>query len=71
MMFRPTNKIYHISKAVRDKLELKQEEGVYFYCGTVNLCPNHTIKDVYDKYKDKDGFLYITVNSFDTFGRNN
>lgn len=67
-MFRPTNKIYHIAKVVRKKLKLKQEEGVYFYCGTVNLCPNHTIKDVYDKYRDNDGFLYITVNSIDTFG---
>ena len=56
---------------LRKHTKLSPEEALYIFCGDKNgvLVPtNQTINEIYEKYKDEDGFLYITVALENTFG---
>jgi GABA(A) receptor-associated protein len=51
---------------------LRPEEAIFLLCGTNNgiMVPiSQTVDQVYDKYKDDDGFLYIHVSLENTFGK--
>ena len=43
-------------------------ETIILIAGNAVLKPNHVLKDVYDKYKDSDGFLYLKYIKEDSFG---
>lgn len=56
---------------LRKHTTLRPEEAMYIFCGSRNavLVPtNQIISQTYEKYKDDDGFLYITVALENTFG---
>ena len=62
--------IYYIDKGVKlpsfisqlqKKLNLNSEDALFLLVKWKNaLVGNQTFQEIYDKYKDKDGFLYIT-----------
>lgn len=60
--------IYHISKNI--KKDETQTIFVYVNASVNPILPhsNATINDIYCKYKDPDGFLYITYAGENTFG---
>ena len=46
---------------LRQRLELSKDDGlVLFANGKSLLKPSQKLEDVYSKYKDEDGFLYLT-----------
>lgn len=53
---------------IRKRIKLESSEALFFFIG--NTIPNNskTIGELYNLYKDKDRFLYITYNSENTFG---
>ncbi len=54
---------------IRQKIKLEPEKGMYIFFGKNNLVSSNTIlSEVYDKYKEKDGVLYATYSSENTFG---
>ena len=56
---------------IRKQASIRPEEAIFIFCGSSNgiLVPTSSnISEVYDKYKDEDGFLYITVALENTFG---
>lgn len=55
---------------IRRQSSLKPAEAIFLFCGSGGvLVPTpHKLSQVYEKYKDEDGFLYITVAMENTFG---
>jgi len=54
---------------VRKKSSIKPEEAIFMFCDDNVLVPtNHLISQVYERYADDDGFLYLTVTLENTFG---
>ena len=54
---------------IRKQAKIKPEEAIFLFFGNGVLAPTaYTMSQAYDKYKDEDGFLYITVALENTFG---
>ena len=54
---------------VRRRLKLRAEEAVFFFHGNRTLVsPSATVADVYSRYADDDGFLYLTYSMENTLG---
>ena len=53
---------------IRKRIKLESSEALFFFIGDV--VPNNSVSigELYNLHKDKDGFLYITYNSENTFG---
>lgn len=56
--------LYHIRK----KTKLKQEEAIFLSVNGIIYHSNELLKNIYDKNKDLDNFLYITYSVENTFG---
>ena len=53
---------------VRKRIKLKPEEALFMFVNNT-LPPNSALMSfLYDKHKDEDLFLYITINGENTFG---
>ena len=57
--------LYYI---IRKRLSIGEEQALFFFCN--NLLHNNSIiiQSIYDKYKNKDGFLYFVYSAENTFG---
>jgi hypothetical protein len=56
-------------KLIKAKLELKEDEALFFFIdGKYSLTGQETIKEIYDKYKSNDGFLYVLYGEEKFFG---
>ncbi len=55
---------------IRKQASIGPEQAIFLFCGSAGvLVPTgYTISQVYEKHKDEDGFLYITVALENTFG---
>ena len=53
---------------IRGKLNLPPEKALFMFVNNTIPSTSDLIETVYDKQKDKDNFLYISVNSENTFG---
>ena len=54
---------------LRQRLELNREEGLVLFTNEKYMMrPNNKLQDVYDKYKDEDGFLYLVYAEENIYG---
>ncbi len=54
---------------LRNKIKVNKEQSLFLLCKDNQLLTNtNMINDIYSKYKDEDGFLYIYVTLENTFG---
>jgi len=54
---------------IRKQTNLTPEQAIFIFCNDSILVPaNNTIGQIYEKYKDDDGFLYLTIALENTFG---
>lgn len=53
---------------IRKRIKLPEEQAMYFFINNKVLCCSNLMSEIYDKYKDEDGFLYIYVCAESTFG---
>ena len=53
---------------IRGKLNLPPEKALFMFVNNTIPSTSDLLDSVYDKQKDKDNFLYISVNSENTFG---
>jgi GABA(A) receptor-associated protein len=56
---------------IRKQACLRPEEAIFIFCGSgggVLVPTGDNMADIYEKYKDDDGFLYIIVALENTFG---
>ena len=57
------------SYVIRKRIKLNPEKAIYLFVNNSHLIPSSTnIKEVYNKFKDEDYFLYISFSSENTFG---
>ena len=53
---------------IRKRIQLKPSESIFLMTNN-QLCPSNTeIINIYEKFANKDGFLYIIYTSENTFG---
>ena len=54
---------------LKQRLKLNNQDSIFLFINkSVIPCPTETILSLYNKYKDKDGYLYIDVKKENTFG---
>lgn len=53
---------------IRKRLKLKEGVAMYLFVNGKALIANSYMSEVYNKYKDEDGFLYIYICAENTFG---
>lgn len=54
---------------IRKHMRLPAEQAIYLYIGGSKIYSASTIlSDIYEKEKDRDGFLYVIYNSENVFG---
>jgi len=54
---------------IRKRIQLQPYEAIYLFVNNSILIPtNQMMSNIYNKYKDDDGFLYITYAGENTFG---
>ena len=58
------------SSIIRKKLDIIDEKNALFFLvnGKITISGSVTMADIYKRYKDKDGFLYIAYSSEETWG---
>lgn len=53
---------------IRKRLKLSSEYGLYFFIDGYIPASNKLISEIYNKYRDNDGYLYIIYSMENTFG---
>ena len=53
---------------IRKRIKLTSDQAIYVFANNSIPTISETIISVYDKCKDEDGFLYITIAGESTFG---
>ena len=54
---------------IKKRLKLAPELAIFIFCGDGKLVnSSHTMRYIYENYKDKDGFVYIVYSGESTFG---
>ena len=53
---------------LRKRMELNEGQSIYIFINKKLMSSNMLIKHIYEKNKDKDGFLYAYICSENTFG---
>lgn len=57
---------YHV---IRKRITISPHEGIFFFTEDNTLPPaSEVLSSFYNKHKNKDGFLYLYLNSENTFG---
>jgi len=53
---------------IRMRLKLDKEKGLYLFVNGFIPANNELISNIYEKYKDNDGFLYVIYSGENSFG---
>jgi GABA(A) receptor-associated protein len=55
-------------KIVKKRGQISPQKGIFCFIDSVIPSQNDTVEQLYDKYKESCGFLYITIRSENVFG---
>ena len=53
---------------IRKRINLEHSHALFIFINSVVPQISKSMQELYEKYKDEDGFLYTTINSENTFG---
>tara|TARA_B110000285_G_scaffold88310_1_gene101253 strand:- start:3324 stop:3683 length:360 start_codon:yes stop_codon:yes gene_type:complete len=53
---------------IRSRINLAPEKAIFVFINNVIPCNTQNIQQIYNEYKDEDGFLYCTFSGESTFG---
>lgn len=53
---------------IRKRVKLDKDKAMFLLCNNCIINNSYTINILYEKYKDNDGFLYISYNTENAFG---
>ena len=56
------------SYIIRRRLKMNEKEALFLFCNHTIPPTSELMGDVYEKYKDEDGFMYMTFTTENTFG---
>ena len=60
--------IGHFSYVIRKRIKLKPETAMFLFVNNTLPSSSDLISNIYNKYKDDDKFLYISLSGENTFG---
>jgi GABA(A) receptor-associated protein len=61
-------KIIHFTATLRRSMNLDPENAIYLYIDNHMIKQDRHIAEIYDQYKNEDGFLYINVTDIPALG---
>ena len=62
-------KFLQFTKIIRNKIKIDEKEALFFLVnGKTSLTGNDSMREIYNKYKDEDGFLYIAYATQEIWG---
>ena len=53
---------------IRKRLKLASEKGIFLFVNNMIAPSTHTMIELYNEYKDDDGFLYMNYTEENVFG---
>ena len=54
---------------IRKRIRMPPEKSIFLFVADMNMVPiGKSINEIYEEYKDDDGFLYIVYTGENTFG---
>ena len=53
---------------LKKRIKINYEQSIFLLCNNILIMNTELIKNLYNKYKDVDGFLYIIITLENTFG---
>lgn len=53
---------------VRQRIQLPPEKAIFIFVRNSMPATASLMSEIYDRYKDEDGFLYVTYSGENTFG---
>ena len=53
---------------IRKRLKLASEKGIFLFVNNMIAPSTHTMIELYNQYKDEDGFLYMNYTEENVFG---
>lgn len=53
---------------IRKRMKLSSEQAIFLFVNNSIPSTSSSVSQIYDSYKDDDGFLYITYSGENTFG---
>ena len=53
---------------IRQRIKLGPEQALFIFVNNIIPATSSSISNVYENYKDKDGFVYLVYSSENTFG---
>ena len=53
---------------IRKRLKLASEKGIFLFVNNMIAPSTHTMVELYNRYKDDDGFLYMNYTEENVFG---
>ena len=62
-------KIGEFIYVIRKRMKMQQDKALFIFINKQILSLQYNILDIYNLYKNDDGFLYITYSLEDTFGK--
>lgn len=68
MLIPRTMTIAQINSIIRTKTKLTNDQSIFLFIQKDILCPTCVMEEIYEHYKDDDGFLYIQYTTENTFG---
>jgi len=68
MLLQPDMTVSQFLHTLRTKFNIKQEEAVLIFVNGTFPTSTTIMSVLYDRYKDKDGFLYVSVLKENVFG---
>lgn len=57
-----------LAYVIRKRLKMAPSQALYFYVEGVIPTSSHHIQELYSRYRDPDGFLYVVYSAENTFG---
>ena len=61
--------IYHLTLLIRNRIKLDKHQALYIFINGKDLMKSDTsIRELYDRHKDQDGFVYINYYEQSSFG---
>lgn len=53
---------------IRKRVKLHEQSAMFMFFGGISASGVTSMKEIYEKYKDEDGFLYSTISLENAFG---
>ena len=70
ILINDTMRVYHLMIKIRLSMKLTNTESVFLFIDNkILLQSDWILSNVYSKYKESDGFLYIKCSLHDAFGK--